>query len=105
MIHHIVLFQLKPEVSPEKVEEMMRQTRSQLLKIGEVLAVKCGKNIDPASEWGFFLAVDFESMEKLALYRENAIHLKYVQEVLTPNTCGRLTTDYEMEPGKDIRFS
>lgn len=105
MIHHIVLFKLKPEVASEKLEEMMRQTRSQLLKIGEVLSVKCGKNIDPESEWGFFIAVEFESTDKLALYRDSAIHLKYVEEVIRPNTRDRFVVDYEMEPGKDIRFS
>lgn len=105
MIHHIVHFKLKPEVTPEKLEEMMRQTRSQLLKISEVLSVKCGKNIDPASEWKFFLAVDVESLEKLALYREDAVHIKYVEEVIKPNTYERLALDYEMEPGKDVRYS
>ncbi|MEI6350726.1 MAG: Dabb family protein [Verrucomicrobiota bacterium] len=105
MIHHVVLFKLKPEVTPEKLEEMMRQTRISLLKIGEVLSVKCGKNIDPASDWGFFIAVDFESMEKLAIYREDAIHIKYVEEVIKPNTDARVALDYEMEPGKDVKYS
>ena len=105
MIHHIVLFKLRPEVTPEKLETMMRQTRSRLLKIGEVLTLKCGKNIDPQSEWGFFFAVDVESTEKLALYRESAIHLKFIKDVIQPNTCERLAVDYEMEPGKDIRYS
>ena len=105
MIHHIVLFKLRPEVTPEGLETMMRQTRAQLLKIGEVLSLKCGKNTDPTSEWGFFLAMDFGSADRLELYRENAIHLKYVEEVIKPNTCGRLALDYEMEPGKDIRYS
>jgi hypothetical protein len=105
MVHHIVLFKLKPEVTPEKLEEMMRQTRISLLKIDEVLSVKCGKNVDPTSEWGFFIAVDFESMEKLAIYREDAIHIKYVEDVIKPNTCGRLALDYEMEPNKDVKYS
>jgi len=105
MVHHIVLFKLKPEVTPEKLEEMMRQTRISLLKIDEVLAVKCGKNVDPKSPWGFFIAVDFESMEKLAIYREDAIHIKYVEDVIKPNTTERLALDYEMEPGKDVKYS
>ena len=49
--------------------------------------------------------MDFGSADRLELYRENAIHLKYVEEVIKPNTCGRLALDYEMEPGKDIRYS
>ena len=105
MIHHIALFQLKPEITSAQLETMMRQTRSQLLKIGEVLIVQCGRAVDPAGEWGFFFAVDCESSEKLALVQENPVYLKYAEKVLKPNTCGSLRVDYETEPGKDNRCS
>jgi len=105
MIHHITLFQLKPEVTSEQVEAMMRQTRSQLLKIGEVLAVQCGRAVDPSAEWGFFFAVDCESTEKLALFAENPIYLKYAEKVLKPNVSTTLRADYETDPGQDIQFS
>jgi len=42
MIHHLVLFKVKPEFDDEKLECMMRETRIQLLKIPEVLSVRCG---------------------------------------------------------------
>lgn len=105
MVHHIVLFKLKPEVTPEKLEEMIMNTRIQLLKIPEVLSIKCGKRIDPTNAWPFFLAVDLESMEKLQMYREDPVHVKFVEEVIKPNTTDRLGLDYEMEPGKDVKFS
>ena len=105
MVHHIVLFKLKPEVKPEKLEELMMQTRMSLLKIPEVLSVKCGKRIDENNEWPFFIALDFESMDKLALYRDDPIHMKYVADVIKPFTSERLALDYEMEPGKDVKFS
>lgn len=105
MIFHVVLFKLKPEVAPEKLEEMMMMTRMTLLKIPEALSVKCGKRVDPDNEWPFFLAVEFESMDKLEAYRTDALHMKYVADMLTPHTSERLALDYEMEPGKDVRFS
>ena len=105
MVHHIVLFKLKPEVTPAKVEEMMMNTRMQLLKIPVVLSVKCGKKIDPQSEWPFFIALDFESMDKFAMYQDDSIQLKYFEEILKPNTTERLILDYEMEPVKDVRYS
>lgn len=105
MVHHIVLFKLRPEVTSEKLEEMMRMTRIYLLKIPEALNVKCGKRIDPDNEWPFFIAVDFETMDRLEAYRDDAIHIKYVEEVLKPNISERVAMDYEMEPGKDVRFS
>ena len=46
MIHHIVLYKLKPEVTPARVEAMMMNARMQLLKIPEVLSIKCGKRVD-----------------------------------------------------------
>ena len=49
MVHHIVLYRLKPEVTPARVEEMMMNTRMQLLKIQEVLSIKCGKRIEPGN--------------------------------------------------------
>ena len=83
----------------------MMNTRMQLLKIPEVLNIKCGKKIDPECEWPFFLAADFESMDKLALYLEDPIHIKYVEETIKPNTSAVLKLDYEMEPGKDVKYS
>ncbi len=105
MVHHVVLFKLKPEVTPEKLEEMMRQTRTSLLKIPEALNVKCGKRIDPENEWPFFISVDFDSMDRLAAYRDDPVHVKYVADVIRPFTTERLALDYEMEPRKDVRFS
>jgi Stress responsive A/B Barrel Domain len=105
MVHHMVLYKLKPEVTPARVEEMMMNARMQLLKIPEVLSIKCGKRIDPETEWPFFLAIDFESMDKFAMFREDSIYVKFVEEVVKPNTEDSLTLDFEMDPGKDVRFS
>ncbi len=105
MVHHVTLIKPKPEVTPEKLEKMMMATRMSLLKIPEVLSVKCGKNIDANSEWPFFVALDFESMEKLAMTQEDAIYMKFQADVIQPNTAERLTLSYEMEPGKNVRFS
>jgi hypothetical protein len=105
MIHHIVLYKLKPEVTPARVEEMMMNTRMQLLKIQEVLSIKCGKRVDPETAWPFFIAIDFESMDKFAIFQEEPIYVKFMEEVIKPNTADSLSLDFEMDPGKDVRFS
>src|SRR5207248_8938829 len=105
MVHHIVLYKLKPEVTPARVEEMMMNTRMQLLKIPEVRSIKCGKRIDPEMIWPFFIAIDFESMDKYAIFREDSIFVKFNEEIIKPNTADALTLDFEMDPGKDVRFS
>ena len=105
MVHHITLFKLKPEVTPQKLEQMMMTTRMSLLKIPEVLSVKCGKGIDAKNEWPFFISLEFESMEKLAMTLEDAIYMKFTADVVKANTAERLTMDYEMEPGKNVKYS
>ena len=103
MIYHLVLFKLKPEVDDAKIEWMMRETRIQLLRIPEVLSIRCGKRVDANVEWPFFLSVELDSTEKLALYQEDPNHVKFVEEVIKPNIAERLALDYEMEPGKRTR--
>jgi hypothetical protein len=105
MVHHVVLYKLKPEVTPARVEAMMMNTRMQLLKIPEVLNIKCGKRIDPELPWPFFIAIDFESMDKYAIFREDPIFVKFMEEVIKPNIEDSLDLDFEMDPGKDVRFS
>ncbi len=80
-------------------------TRMQLLKIPEVLSIKCGKRINSEMSWPFFIAIDFESMDKQEIYREDAIHVKFVEEVIKPNVAESLELDFEGDPGKDVRFS
>ena len=105
MIHHIVLYKLRPEVTPARIEEMMMNTRMQLLKIQEVLSIKCGKRIDPQIAWPFFIAIDFESMDKFGIFKEDPIFVKFMEEIIKPNTADSLSLDFEMDPGKDVRFS
>ena len=105
MIHHLVLMKLNPDVDEEKVEWMMRETRMQLLKIPEVLAVRCGRRLDDKQEWPFFLAIEVESTEKLAVYMADPIHIKFRDEIIFPNISAHTMLDFEMEPGKDLRYS
>lgn len=105
MIHNVSLFKLRPEVTPARIEEMMMRARMQLLKIPEVLSIKCGKRISQEMAWPFFIAIDFESMDKQAMAREDPIYVKFEAEVIRPNVADALTLNFEMDPGKDVRFS
>jgi hypothetical protein len=105
MVHHIGLYKLKPGVTPQETEEMMMNARMQLLKINEVLSIKCGKRVDQDNPWPFFIAIDFESMDKQAIFEEDPIYIKFVEEVIKSKTTEYLALDYEMDPGKDVNFS
>src|ERR1043165_9533454 len=105
MVHHIGLYKLKPRVTLEETEEMMMRARMQLLKIAEVLSIKCGRRVDPRLPWPFFIAIDFESMDKQAIFREDPIYIKFVEEVIKPKTSEYLPLAYERGSGKDVRLS
>ena len=102
MIEHAVLFQLKPEVDADRLEWMLRETRIRLLKIPFVHGLRCGCNLE--IEWPFFLLVELESWEKLAAYKNDPAHVRYVREVIAPHTTERLALDYQSDPGGDPLF-
>lgn len=105
MVHLIVLCKLQTHVTQEKLEEMARQARSQLLKISEVLQVRAGKRIENDNVYPYFYSVDVESLEKLAMFRDDPNQVKFAETVIKPNTRERLEMVYEMEPNKDVRYS
>ena len=105
MINHIVFFKLKPEIDDHKLEEMIRATRSLLLKIPEVFSVRSGRNLDTDSDWPFFLSVEVETLEKLRIYIEDPVHLKYVETVIKPNTTARFALDFQTDPSKELKYS
>ncbi|MEN9285812.1 MAG: hypothetical protein RLZZ179_3305 [Verrucomicrobiota bacterium] len=105
MVHHVALYKLHPEVSQETLEEMVRRTKSLLLKIPEALQVRSGKRIDPRCEFPFFVAIDFENRAKQAMFRDDPVYFKFLEEVIRPHTSAELLLDYEMEPGRNVKYS
>jgi hypothetical protein len=98
MIHHIVLYKLKPEITPERVEVLLMQTRMQLLKIPVAMNVRCGRRIDQKNEWPFFFAVDFDSKDRMAMFVEDPVYIKFMEETIKPSTEGSMVLDYETDP-------
>ena len=105
MVHLVVLCKLENHVTQERLEEMSRQARTQLLRIPEVLAVRSGKRIESENPYPYFYSVDVESLDKLAMYRDDPNQVKFVEEVIKPNSRDTLEMVYELEPNKDVRYS
>ena len=105
MIHYIVLCKLAENVGSDRLDDLVRSARSQLLQIPSVLQVRAGKRIDDANDWEFFYSVDCESKDKFAMYREDPIQVKFFESLVRPSTGERMELLYELEPGKDIRYS
>jgi hypothetical protein len=105
MVYFLSLYRLKSTVTDEKLEEMIRSSRSQLLKISEVLHLQTGRTIRPDSEWPFFVAIDVESTDKLRMCLEDPVYIKFKEEVIRPFTTECLELRYETDPGKDLKYS
>jgi hypothetical protein len=106
MIHHLVLLTAKPEVIPTKLEEIMVETRIRLLKIPEVNNLRVGKRVDTTNNpYTYFFSFDVENMDKLAYILENAVFFQFERQILGPFISTSKIFDYEMEPGKDVRYS
>jgi len=106
MIHHLVLLTTKPEVTPAKVEDLMVETRIRLLKIPEVNNLRVGKRVDTVSNpYTYFFSLDVENMDKLAFIQDSAVYTQFEKQILGPFIADSKTFNYEMEPGKDVRYS
>ncbi|NNC90537.1 MAG: hypothetical protein HKN82_18940 [Akkermansiaceae bacterium] len=105
MIDHVVLYKLKPGVDDLKLEEMVRSTRSILLKIPEILSVRSGRNVNQDSEWLFYLSIEVESLDKLAMAEDDAVYIRFLEKVIRPHTDAEHVFNFEMDPAKDLRYS
>ena len=106
MIHHLVLLTTKPEVIPTKLEEIMVETRIRLLKIPDINNLRVGKRVDTTNNpYTYFFSFDVENMDKLAYIHENAVYVQFEKQILGPFVASSKVFDYEMEPGKDVRYS
>lgn len=104
MIHHVVFCKVSAETDAARLEEFTRSSRSLLLKIPEVLSVRSGRNLDTASQWQFFVAIEYESLERKAQAQNHAVFFKFQKEILDP-ALSTFTQTFETDPSKDLKYS
>lgn len=105
MIAHVSLFKLKPEVSEERLEEIMSLTRVYLLRVPEVLVVRTGKRTRKEDKWQWFVFMEIESLDKLAICQDDPHYIKFREEVMRPAVEEECVQSFEMEPRKDVKYS
>jgi hypothetical protein len=105
MIHHVVYYQTKPEVDAAGIEELVRSSRSLLLKIPEVLSVRSGRNLDVTSQWSFFVAIEVNSMEKLRITCDDPYFIKLEEKHIKPLILASFSLNFELDPSKDMKYS
>lgn len=105
MIHHVVYFELLAGADQTVMEDLVRTSRTLLLKIPEVLAVSSGRNLDPDSQWQFYFSFEVDSREKLRIILDDAYHLKLMEKVIKPHIRTHFSMDYELDPARDLKYS
>lgn len=106
MVHHISLLEVKPSVTPEQLESIMVETRIRLLKIPEINNLRVGKRIEvKTNPFTYFFSMDVENLDKLKYAQESAVYTQFQKQVLDPYVTKLNSFNYEMEPGKDVRYS
>ena len=84
---------------------MMWTTRTSLLRIREVLQLNVGKRIKSSDPWDWFLSIEAESLDKLAILQDDPHYFKFLQEVITPSVENKQVLTFEMDPRKDVKYS
>jgi hypothetical protein len=105
MLCQVSLLTLKPGVTEERLEEMMWTTRTTLLRIREILHLNVGKRIEPENPWDWFVSIEVESLDKLAIAQDDPHYFKFIREVIEESVDRREVLTFEMEPRKDVKYS
>ncbi|MDW8349898.1 MAG: hypothetical protein RML49_06525 [Verrucomicrobiae bacterium] len=88
------------------IEKLMVELRIRLLKVSDVNNLKVGKRIDGSdNNFQLFYAFDVENMDKLRLFKESAVYAQFTRQILDPYVIRSWQMNFEMEPGKDTRYS
>ncbi|MDJ1173305.1 Dabb family protein [Roseofilum capinflatum] len=97
MIEHIVLFQFKPDVSPESLSAFLNGLRGLKGKIPEILQLSCGENFcDRAQGFTHGLVARFQDASSLKTYQDHPAHQEVVQNLIKPIAVNVLAMDYEI---------
>ena len=105
MIAYLSLYQLRDDVDAEVFETLMSKTRVLLLRVPEVLTVKTGKRVNPNDPWPWFVYLEVESMDKLAICQDDPHYLKFREEVIKPHVAEQESVAFEMDPRKNVKYS
>lgn len=105
MVHYIALFRLVKGTSEEEIEEMIRVSRTCFHRVNEAHNFRSGRSLDKKDEFGFFLSADFESREKLTMFRDDPNYRRFETEVVKPHTTDQVEHVFETEPGRNPKYS
>ena len=99
MIKHIVLFQLRQDISAETRSAVMHTFKQAIEALPHsipcIRQIHVGFNVNPAEKWDVCLESTFDSMEDLDTYAQHPLH-KAAAGDFVPYVAGRACTDFEV---------
>lgn len=105
MVHFIALFRVGKDTDEDDIEKMIRLSRTCFHRVNEAHNFRSGRSIDPRDEFGFFISADFESRDKLAMFRDDPNYQRFETEVVKAHTTSVRELLFETEPGKNPKYS
>lgn len=105
MVHYIALYRIRKATTEEEIEEMIRLSRTCFHRVNEAHNFRSGRTIDPEADFGFFISADFESSDKLNMFREDPNYQRFEIDVVKPRTTKCVEHVFETEPGKNPKYS
>ena len=95
MICHLVLYQMKPELSEASQTELVRLALEHLAVLPGVKNLRAGKSIKgPEKGYSVALTMDFADEAALEVYRVHPDHQKFVKEIAGPMVSDILRFDF-----------
>lgn len=95
MICHIVLYQMKAELSEESQNQLVRLALERLTLLPGVRNLRAGKSIKgPEKGYSVALAMDFADEAAFEVYRVHPDHQKFVKEIAGPMVSDILRFDF-----------
>jgi hypothetical protein len=67
--------------------------------------VRTGKSTKASDPWQWFVAIEVESLDKLAICQDDPHYFKFREEILRPAVAEESVQAYEMEPRKNVKYS
>ena len=96
MLNHIVLFQLKPDVTTQQRADIITALTDLQRYIPEILEISSGENFaDRNGGFDLALFVRLKDRDALQTYRDHPEHRRVVSEFIQPAAEKIIAADYE----------
>ncbi len=98
MVHHIVMWNFKPEIEENKKEDLMKAMKAELEglvgKVPGLLTVEFVSKPIPSSTHEIALVTTLEKAEDIAAYAVHPEHVRVADNFVRPYVCNRSCLDY-----------